>query len=83
MKGIGRHLRFHSKSAAVGFNAGRLPNGVGLACVEEGSGPFYGAGVLVNTSLINGRNPPNPMGTASSYILGKLAFKVGNRICNH
>lgn len=77
MKAIGRHLRFHSKShAAVGFNAGRLSNGVGLACVEEGSGPFYGAGVLVNTSMINGRNPPNPTGTASSYILGKLAFKV-------
>lgn len=66
-----------TQGTAKGLNVGRLDNGVGLASVD-GSGPFYGAGVLIGTGEINGQIPANPIGTASSYILGKLAFKVSS-----
>jgi len=65
--------------AGNGFQVSHLPNGIKVASVNTiPGGPFCSTGILVKTGCINAQAEPSALGTSSSYIMEKLAFKVSN-----
>lgn len=70
--------RLSSRVAATnGFQVSALPNGIKVASANTiPGGPFCSTGILMRTAGLNAGAEPNAVGTASSYVLEKLAFKV-------
>jgi hypothetical protein len=64
-------------SVGRGFKVDTLPGGIKVATANTISGgPFSATGILVKIAGVNACAQADDLGTASSYVLEKLAFKV-------